>query len=275
MDTSLISAGEHTLAVRRSGNSGPPILFVHGNSCSGRCFDKQLESPLADRYRLFAIDLPGHGGSSRAAHPDETYNLPGYAAAISAAAAALEVPDAVVVGWSLGAYAVVEAIELLPLARGFLVFGGPPIASNADLPRVLSSAPEVGAAFREDSTDEEVFALLRRFFRPGFGVPGQFFDDFRRADKRARAALAASVARNQVSNGVRTVGEMQRPLAILHGADEAIALREGLDSLSMPTLWRGRIQDVADAGHAVQWERPEVFNALLGDFALDCGARPA
>lgn len=270
MEPSFIRAEEHTIAVRSSGSSGPAILLVHGNSCSSRCFDLQLASPLADRFRLFAIDLPGHGDSSRATKPDETYTLPGYAAAIVAAAAELGVADAVVVGWSMGAYAVVEAIGQLPRARGFLVFGGPPIASNADLPRVLTSAPEVAAGFREESTDAEVRALVTMFFRPGFEIPQQFIDDFRRTDKRARSALGASVARNQLKNGVRTVAEMHRPLAVVHGAHEAIALRGGLETLSMPTLWRGQVQDVAGAGHAVQWDTPEVFNDLLRDFVLGC-----
>ncbi|MCS6828489.1 MAG: hypothetical protein NZ553_17880 [Caldilinea sp.] len=41
----------------------------------------------------------------------------------------------------------------------------------------------------------------------------------------------------------------------------------------MPTLWRGAVQVIPGAGHAPQWETPEVFNALLGAFLADCAAR--
>jgi pimeloyl-ACP methyl ester carboxylesterase len=40
------------------------ILLVHGNSSSSRIWQKQLEGPLGGKYRLIAIDLPGHGRSS-------------------------------------------------------------------------------------------------------------------------------------------------------------------------------------------------------------------
>jgi pimeloyl-ACP methyl ester carboxylesterase len=176
----------------------------------------------------------------------------------------------VFVGWSLGGHVLLEASERLPSAAGFLVFGTPPIASNAHLPKALSSDPAIGAAFREDSTDEEVLALLAMFFRPGSAIPAQFVEDFRRTDKRCRSAVAAAVARNELLDEVRIVERMARPLAVLHGAQDAVARRHWIESLSIPTLWRGSVQGVPDAGHAAQWENPETFNRLLSDFVVDC-----
>ena len=39
------------------------ILFIHGWSQNHLCWSKQIESPLAEEFRLVAIDIRGHGQS--------------------------------------------------------------------------------------------------------------------------------------------------------------------------------------------------------------------
>jgi pimeloyl-ACP methyl ester carboxylesterase len=268
-----IRVGPHSLAVCISGRGPATAVLLHGNSCSSRCYDRQLESGLADRLRLIAIDLPGHGDSSPAEDPDKTYTLPGYAETLVAAAEELGAEDAVFVGWSLGGYVVLEAMPSLPRAAGFLIFGAVPIASSADLSRALTSDPVVEAGFRADSTDAELRAIIAMFFRQGFVGAPFFFEDFRRTDKRARVVLAASVARNEIRDEMRILRETKQPVAVVHGAHDALALRGGFVPGSMPTLWRGQIQEIADAGHAPQWETPEAYNRILQDFVLECTGR--
>jgi len=48
----------------------PLILFLHGNGFAGRVYTPFLE-PLAERYDVLILDLPGHGGS------DTLWPLPG------------------------------------------------------------------------------------------------------------------------------------------------------------------------------------------------------
>ena len=52
------SAGK--IAYLDTKGSGFPIILVHGNSCSSAVFRKQIDT-LKDKYRLIAVDLPGHG----------------------------------------------------------------------------------------------------------------------------------------------------------------------------------------------------------------------
>ena len=52
------------LAVRTAGPlDAPPIVLVHGWAQSSTVFTAQLGSPLAERFRLIAVDLRGHGES--------------------------------------------------------------------------------------------------------------------------------------------------------------------------------------------------------------------
>jgi pimeloyl-ACP methyl ester carboxylesterase len=65
---------------------------------------------------------------------------------------------------------------------------------------------------------------------------------------------------------VSIVADLKSPLAVLHGAEEQLINGTYFDSLKMPTLWRGSIQTIADAGHTPHWEQPQAFNALLEAF---------
>ena len=265
---------ENRRVAARVHGSGPPILFCHGTSCSSRAFDKQLASPLAERFRLIAIDLPGHGDSEPPEAPEKTYSLRGFADTIAAVAKELGALEGVFAGWSLGGHAVLHATERLPSAAGFLIFGAPPIASFAQYGGLVSDVPILAAAFREASTDEEVRHLVSLFVKRGAEVPELFFEDFRRADPRSRSALAESAGRGELHDEVRIVAELEKPLAIIHGAYDAVFVKRAwLDELKMPTLWRGKVQDFPDAGHSPHWETPEAFNRVLEDFARDCFGR--
>src|SRR6516164_2468281 len=59
-----LQIGAQRIAAYESPGTGRAILLVHGNSSSSRIWQKQLEGPLGGKYRLIAIDLPGHGRSS-------------------------------------------------------------------------------------------------------------------------------------------------------------------------------------------------------------------
>ena len=78
--------------------SGDAVVFVHGVWMSSRCFAPQLEG-LADRHRVLALDLRGHGGSE---HAQSGHTVAQYARDLRAFLEALELREPVVVGWSMG-----------------------------------------------------------------------------------------------------------------------------------------------------------------------------
>jgi pimeloyl-ACP methyl ester carboxylesterase len=88
MKTRKIDAPNGALAVHESAGRGPPVVFIHGNSSSSRVFSRQLDGPLGQRFRLIAVDLPGHGASDDAEDPS-AYSLPGYGRAVRAVLDAL------------------------------------------------------------------------------------------------------------------------------------------------------------------------------------------
>ncbi|RLA00888.1 MAG: alpha/beta hydrolase, partial [Gammaproteobacteria bacterium] len=67
----LIETKVGKIAITESGSGETCLLFIHGNSSSKSVFSKQLSSDLAKKYRLIALDLPGHGDSDNALNPQQ------------------------------------------------------------------------------------------------------------------------------------------------------------------------------------------------------------
>ena len=88
-----LQIGAQTIAGFESPGTGRPILLVHGNSSSSRIWQKQLQGALGAKFRVIAIDLPGHGASSPPPDPAQDYSGSGYARAIAASATELDLKE--------------------------------------------------------------------------------------------------------------------------------------------------------------------------------------
>lgn len=270
LNSRTIQIGSQSIAVYESEGTGPAALLIHGNSCSSQAFQHQIQGPLGKAFRLVAIDLPGHGDSAPAQDPAATYNLPGYASIVAAAAEQLGLLDAVIVGWSLGGHIALEVASLLPSARGFMIFGTPPLGVPPAMDQAFLPSPAMGAAFNEVMTDEDVAAFTSGLFPVGTtDIPEFFADDVRRTDGRARTQLAISVGTVNYTDEIQIVNSLTRPLAIVHGGGEQFVNFDYIQGLTIPTLWRDEVQVIKQAGHATQWAPKSKFNALLAAFLIE------
>ena len=269
MQPKILRLPSQKIAYYESSGTGPGIMLLHGNSSSGLSYQHQINSLLGEKYRLVAIDLPGHGNSEPFAETS-AYGMPGYAAAVAAAAEALEMEDAVFVGWSLGGHIVLEAHNQLEKAKGFVIFGTPPLAFPPAMEEAFLPNPVVNVGFKAEVTEEEAMAYVASFFAPGVSAPKTpFLTDVLRTDGNARAGLAASIKPGGYQDEVEIVANLSIPLAVFHGEEEQLVNKAYISKLTMPTLWRGEIQVISAAGHAPQWEQPEEFNGLLEAFMTD------
>jgi len=268
MRTQKIDTPNGAVAVHESPGQGPAIVLIHGNSASSRAFAKQLDGPLGARFRLVAIDLPGHGLSDDANDP-ALYALKAQARTLKAAIDSLKLADARFLGWSLGGHLVLELAPDLPKAKGFIIFGTPPLAFPPAMEEAFLPNPDMEIGFVETIDRDQAAAYVAAFFRPGAkDIPAFFVEDALRTDGRARAAGAAP---GSYADEVVVVRELKAPLAILHGSEEQLVNAAYFESLEAPTLWRGAVQTVPGAGHAPQWEAPDAFDALVTAFVEETG----
>ncbi len=267
MQAKTLQVGSQPIAYYESTGTGPAALLVHGNSASGLAFQKQIEGPLGAKFHLVALDLPGHGQSAPAADPQSTYTLPGYARIVVGVAKQLGLEHGVFVGWSLGGHIVLEASAQLPEAAGFMIFGTPPLGFPPAMAQAFLPHPAMGSAFKRDLSEEESTGYVTAFFRPDSAeVPEFFRTDCRATDGRARESVAASIGPGGYLDEIEVVGNLEKPLAILHGDQEQLVNLSYIDEVKTPTLWRGRVHVVSESGHAPFWENPESFDALLEAF---------
>jgi pimeloyl-[acyl-carrier protein] methyl ester esterase len=90
----------------RDEGAGRPIVFVHGWSCPGMFFDRQV-ADLKDHARCIVPDLPGHGATGDRV----PRTIEAAADAIHAYLSEQDLQDVVLCGWSMGAlvsYALIE-----------------------------------------------------------------------------------------------------------------------------------------------------------------------
>ena len=185
---------------------------------------------------------------------------------------AMGLAGACIVGWSLGGHLALELAPDLPRARGFVIFGTPPLPIPPVRKLAFLPHPAMRAGSAEALDRAEAEAYVAAFFCPGFSdVPPFFLEDALRADGRARSGVNASLASGRFRDEAVVVRDLTAPLAVLHGADEQLVNGAYFATLTMPTLWRGAVQTIEGAGHAPQWETPQAFDALVAAFLEETG----
>ena len=111
--------------------------------------------------------------------------------------------DARFAGWSLGGHVALELAPDLGQARGFMIFGTPPIPIGPATGEPFFAHPAMRTVFAERLDHDQALALFAAVFAPGFAdVPPFFVEDALRADGRARKLLGASFARGDYRDEV-------------------------------------------------------------------------
>lgn len=269
MEQTHLQIDGNSIAVYETRGSGPAVLFIHGQSVDARTFKHQLGGDFADKHRVVAFDLPGHGDSSPAANAQEVYCLPSYARIVAKLVDRLDLSSPVVAGWSLGGAIGLEAADQLPNAAGFFLTGTPPLGIPPAMQDAFLPNAPMELIWSPTLTEEQAAALAEFMVRPGAEPPPSMREAFLDCDGQTRAQLAASTGAGNYKDGVEIVANMTAPLAVVHGAEDRLVNVDYLRSLKMPTLWRREVQVIEGAGHAPHWERPQRFNALLADFVAD------
>lgn len=263
------AAGKHlavdglTLRVVDSGAGAKAAILLHG--MLGSVEDWEAVVPLLQsRYRVIAIDRPGHGYS---AEPREPNGVAFNARIVRGLMATLDLKDVVVIGHSYGGSIALQlALDNPPALRGVVLVAP---GSYADYPpsflaRIIS-APLVGRGATRaliPFTDGPMRADLAAKLAPdGDVVPRDFFDR-RVALWKKPVPLRAYAEHLMAYNAdhARMAPDYPRiakPVVILQGeADALVALRAG--SARLATEIPGAVLRTFPAtGHYLQYRHPQ------------------
>lgn len=252
------------IAVLESAGTGMPVLMLHGNSSFKEVFQAQLISPLAETYHMIAMDLPGHGQSSDA-RDDAVYSIPGYAHIVSEVLDALDLPQALILGWSLGGHIALELMWRDTRIKGAMIVGTPPFA-NGPMGMLRAFQMSWGLLLATKGRMRERDAAQFARLCLGDGADAQARAMIERTDPRARSRMGRSMVYGEASDQKMIVERAPVPIAIVNGEHEPFARLDYLERLDYANLWRGRCHVIAGAGHAPFRDDPGAFNALFGRF---------
>ncbi|MBC8949573.1 MULTISPECIES: alpha/beta fold hydrolase [Xenorhabdus] len=252
------------ISVIDTGGSGLPVLFIHGNSSCKEIFRHQINQ-LKGKYRVLALDLPGHGSSSNASESRQAYSMPGYAHTVIEVLEKIGINRVVVFGWSLGGHIGLEMLALFPKMIGLMICGAPPVSVGADNV-ALGFRPGLGLAGKAEFTEEDI----KNFVSDTYGVnaPHEPFiiEAVIRTDGLARQYMFEAFLSPQATDQKLLAETSQTPLAIVNGADDPYINFDYINGLNYRNLWKRKIVNLAGLGHAPFWEAPELFNPILVEF---------
>jgi pimeloyl-ACP methyl ester carboxylesterase len=243
--------------------SGSPILFLHGLSASNDVWEHAV-GEFAERHRVVAPDLPGHGESAK---PDAPYTIDFYAGIVRTLARELGVERAIVVGNSLGGkialelacwyprfvHALVLVAPATEYARGLRPFGRAIQALSR--PPVMRVALE--RALEQTFYDRTIVGHVtrRRILQARLAAPD--FPEFTRAVARSVGGVLAADR--------QPLERITQPVLAIWGRDDRIIPLERSRRL-LRAIPHARLRVIERCGHLAPLEQPTAFNRLLAEF---------
>lgn len=249
---------------------GPSVILLHGVGSSVVAWRENIQ-PLARRFRVYAVDLPGHGDSEK---PRMDYSLAVASRFMIGLQDALGLQHAHLVGQSLGGLIVLRFALDHPERVGRVVTVGT-AGLGRDVAWIIRwiSVPVVGEVIVHP-TASKMKHLLKRVMHGNGSRDQDLLNEVYRArvSPGAERALVHMVRWGVTPFGLRrralVLPELPRlkpPLLLIWGANDSISpVHHGYHArTALPTA---RLAVFEDCGHWVQMERADEFNQLVEAF---------
>ncbi len=247
---------------------GEPVVLLHGLAASVVAWRRNI-SVLAQRYAVYAPDLPGHGDSDK---PDIAYSLDEGVRFLSRFLDALRLERAVLVGNSTGGLlALAMALRQPERVRALVLVDIPGLGRELAWPLRLASVPGLGLALEALNIATSQRFAPKLFYRPERIEPsvGRELARLQNDPGVRRAALRS------LRHGVNLLG-LHRLLLLLHDSPAKIPAPTlivwGHEDRVTPVEHAHRAASLIpgaqvcvlpDCGHWPQMEQAQAFNEAL------------
>jgi pimeloyl-ACP methyl ester carboxylesterase len=233
--------------------SGPAILFVHGSGGHHAAWWQQVPY-FRDSYTVLTLDLRGFGRSDSSFDEYDSRVFPDDILAVLRASG---VPEAVLIGQSIGAAAALKA-----------ALREPSLAAGVVLAHSLGGIDdaELSALVKADRAEAEKLPVLDRLLTPAFREqdPAKTFL-FRQMGTFNTAKMQDLRNLNTDGPSVDTVVASGLPICFLAGELDAV-LSANTVRKAAGKVTGSILELVPDAPHSMYWEAPELFNGALQRF---------
>jgi len=242
--------------------TGPSVVLIHGFGASIYSWHRTIEPLAAAGFHVVAFDAKGFGFSDKPAHG---YSNGDYARLVLTLIDSLHLPDAVLVGHSMGGAIAAEAALRGPSrVRGLVLVDAAGLGTRGGLGVHAARGPVVGplaASLRSRWVTEQV--LRSTYADPSKVTAGdvdQYYaavaePDFGRALRGVLREFRFDALRGRLA-------AIEVPCLVVWGDHDRL-IPERLGRELAHDLLRSAFIEVPRAGHDVPEEAPEAFNQLL------------
>jgi pyruvate dehydrogenase E2 component (dihydrolipoamide acetyltransferase) len=254
LELRMVQAGPHALRVGTTAGEGAPIVLLHGFGADLNNWLFNVE-PLSAAAPVIAIDLPGHGASSKDVGDG---SLEALAAAVDLALGALGVEQAHLVGHSLGAAVAMRlALDHPGMARSLTLI------APAGLPGSEVSADFL-TGFAEAERARDLKPVLEQLVADPALISRDMVEDVLKFKRLDGAQEALAVLRERMLEGGDFRALQARlaelpPALVIASRDDAIV--GASDERALPANWR--VSWIDGAGHMPHLEKAAEVNALI------------
>lgn len=245
--------------------SGPPLVLLHGWALHAGLF-APLIPELARRFRVHAVDLPGHGYSP----PVVPYSLDAIVQALEDAFAPVEEPVCVL-GWSLGGMLAMRWAHATPerIAKLILVATTPRFVASPDWPHAM--APETLARFADELrvayrlTLQRFLTLQVQGSAEGIALLKQLRARLFERGEPSSAVLQDALALLSTTDLRQDVAQIHTPALVVTGDRDALTPAAAGGWLAR-TLPNARYANIAGAAHAPFLSHRTAFTGIATSF---------
>ena len=253
-----------TLAYDVNGNGkGRPILFLHGYPLNRKSWRPQVEL-LIDAGLVIAPDQRGHGESDAPAVPYSIDRLADDAAALLDELGLSQ--PAVVVGLSMGGYVALAFYRRHMDRVAGLVLASTRAGADSDVGK--ANRDKSIALAKEKGVDAIVEAMLPKMLAPeSYQTRPGLVDDVRHimASTPLNGVVGDLGAMRDRQDSTELLGGILKPVLVIHGQEDQLIPPSEAEA-AFARLPNARLALVPGAGHLVNLEQPEAFNAEVRIF---------
>lgn len=263
-----ITTHDVTLAYEDHGN-GEPVLLLHPGFVA-RAFSPLFAEPDLEKYRLIHYDRPGYGESSPVQAPITFEQQADYAAAILDAT---DIPQAHIVGHSLGALVALQMAVRMPERVGSLSLLEPPLAfamREQDLQGMMGVMGQAFGQFGSGNLQGAVDAWLDGAFGIGWqavveqSIPGALAQAYKDG---AAAFVAEAPAMQTWDFGPEQIKKITQPVLVAFHTDEQLpGVFQDPAELIAGLLPQTEMVVIPNATHLLQIQNPRSVATALGSF---------